>query len=124
VAHDRLERVPYPVLQRLIEQRARQYPGELHIESNGTGDPVIENLNVPAAPFLTTAKTKSNAIQALVLLLEQRRLKAKWTRQERHELTIYRWDDSNLVQDCVISLAIGSAQLVKPESQTFTYTYA
>lgn len=117
VAHDRVERVPYPVIQTMIEQRARAYPGALWIESNGVGDPVIENLTVKASPFVTTAKTKTQAIQSLQLLLEHRRLKAKWTPQERKELMLYQWDDRNLVQDCVMSLAIAAPSLSRPVSR-------
>ncbi len=111
VAHDRLERVPYPVIQQKIEARARAYLGQTWIESNGIGDPVIENLNVRAEPFVTTARSKVQALQSLQLLLEKDRLKARWTPQERRELIAYTWDDKALVQDCVMSLAIGAAQM-------------
>jgi hypothetical protein len=111
VAHDRLERVPYPLIQQAIEARARAYPGQLWIESNGVGDPVIENLAVRSEPFVTTARSKVQAIQSLQLLLEKQRIKAKWTPQERRELLGYQWDDRALVQDCVMSLAIGAAQI-------------
>jgi hypothetical protein len=114
VAHERCERIPYPLIQQKIEQRARRYPGTLHVESNGVGDPVIENLNVPALPFVTTARSKVQAIQSLQLLLENDDLKATWTAQERKELTGYQWDDRALVQDCVMSLAIGAAVLDVP----------
>ena len=114
VAHERVERVPYPVIQQLIEQRAARYPGQVRIESNGVGDPVIENLRVPAQPFVTTARSKVQAIQALVLLMEQGNLKAKWTTQERKELSIYQWDDHQIQQDCVMSLAIGADALRQP----------
>lgn len=108
VAHERLERVPYPVIQQTIEARARLYRGALWIESNGIGDPVIENLTVRSTPFVTTARSKVQAIQSLQLLLENDRLKAHWTAQERRELTMYQWDDQRLTQDCVMSLAIGA----------------
>lgn len=115
VAHERVERVPYPLIQQMIETRARQYPGRLFVESNGVGDPVIENLDVAATPFVTTAKSKVQAIQSLVLLLEHNRLKAKWTSQERKELTLYQWDDRSLVQDCVMSLAVGASAMDTPK---------
>jgi hypothetical protein len=111
VAHDRLERIPYPVIQEAIAARWRAYGGQLWIESNGVSDPVIENLDAPAQPFVTTARSKVQAIQRLQLLLEQGRLKAEWTPQERRELLGYQWDDRELTQDCVMSLAIGAAQL-------------
>lgn len=108
VCHERMERVPYPVIQQRIDAQAAAYPGQLIVESNGVGDPVIENLNSYATPFVTTARSKVQAIQALQLLLEHGRLKAEWTAQERRELMGYMWEDRNLQQDCVLSLAIGA----------------
>lgn len=119
VAHERLERVPYPIIQQAIERRFNQYGGELYIESNGPGDPVIENLTVPAQPFITSAKTKVQAIQALQLLLENGQLKAQWTPQEKNELLLYQWDDKDLVQDCVMSLAIGASVMKDQGIQLF-----
>lgn len=113
VKHARLERVPYPLIQQMIEERVQAYPGELWIESNGVGDPLIENLAVPAQPFVTTARSKVQAIQALVLLMERQAFKARWSPQERKELLLYRWDDKQLVQDCVMSLAVGAGRLVE-----------
>jgi hypothetical protein len=112
VYHDRLLRVSYPAIQAQIERVAAVYPGTVWIESNGVGDPLIENLAIPVQRFVTTQRSKVQAIQALQLLLEQGRLKAEWTEQERRELTLYQWDDRDIVQDCVMSLAIGAAQLV------------
>lgn len=111
IAHERIERVPYPEIQRRIEQRANAYPGALWVESNGVGDPVIENLNVLAQPFITTPRSKVQAIQSLQLLFQRGELKALWTAQERRELLGYQWDDRALVQDCVMSLVIGAAAL-------------
>jgi hypothetical protein len=115
VAHERMERIPYPLIQQAIEARSRLYRGALWIESNGIGDPVIENLNVPAQPFVTSARSKVQAIQSLQLLLEHDRLKAAWTPQERRELSMYAWDDARITQDCVMSLAIGADGLNVPE---------
>jgi hypothetical protein len=111
VCHERIERAPYPIIQQRLEARALAYPGLNVVESNGIGDPVIENTNAHIEPFVTSAKSKVQAIQALQLLLEHRRLKAIWTPQERRELIAYQWDDRNLVQDCVMSLAIGAASI-------------
>jgi hypothetical protein len=112
VHHERHERIPYPLIQERIEYCYRGWPGRVLVESNGVGDPVIENLDVPADAFVTTARSKLQAIQALALLLENKLLKAAWTDQERKELSIYQWDDKNLVQDCVMSLAIGASELL------------
>jgi hypothetical protein len=116
VAFDRLERIPYPVIQSRIADRARAYLGRLIVESNGVGDPLIENLDVPAEPFVTTAKSKVQAIQSLQLLLEQGRYKAKWTAEAKRELMAYQWDDRHLTQDCVMALAIGAAHMRIPTS--------
>lgn len=107
VYHERIERAPYPLIQSKIAEVATLYRAQLVIESNGTGDPVIENLDVFASPFVTTAKSKVQAIQSLALSLEHGRLTADWTMQERRELIAYRYDDARLTQDCVMSLAIG-----------------
>lgn len=113
VCHERIERAPYPIIQQRLEARARAYPGLNMVESNGIGDPVIENTDARIQPFVTSAKSKVNAIQALQLLLEHDRFKARWTAQERRELIGYQWDDKALVQDCVMSLAIGAIAITQ-----------
>ena len=112
VAFERLERVPYPIIQSAIERRARAYPGAVWVESNGVGDPVIENLAVRVTPFVTTARSKAQAIEALQLLLERGELKAVWEARERAALTTAAWDDSHTADE-IMSLAIGAAQLVR-----------
>lgn len=114
VAFNRLERVPYPVIQEAIERQATEYPGTLIIESNGVGDPLIENLNVPAQPFITTAKSKVQALQALQLLFEQGNLRASWDARERVALVKCAWDEDH-TPDEVMSLAIGAQALDRPE---------
>jgi len=114
VYHERIERIPYPVIQQKIESVWHRYGGLLIIESNGVGDPVIENLGAPATPFVTSNRSKTQAITALQFLLEQGRFKAAWTDQERRELIRYQWDDRDLVQDCVMSLAIAAWHLHSP----------
>jgi len=112
VVFERLERVPYPVIQAAIERRAQMYRGAVFVESNGVGDPVIENLAVRVTPFVTTARSKAQAIQALQLLLERGELKAQWEHRERAALTTAAWDDDHTADE-VMSLAIGAAQLVR-----------
>lgn len=108
VAFDRFERVPYPVMQDAIEKRHRAYPGALWIESNGVGDPVIENLDVVAEPFWTSERSKMNALQALQLLFEQHRIRAQWDARERAALISASWDMPH-TPDEVMSLAIFAA---------------
>lgn len=106
---------PYPVIQQRIEARALQY-GRTIVESNGVGDPVIENLSVKVEPFQTTAKTKTQAIQALQLLLQQRRFKfGQEHDQLERELSLYEWVDQGLVQDCVMAAAIAAVIAVPPD---------
>lgn len=116
VYHERLERAPYPIIQQRLAEIATRYHAQLVVESNGIGDPVIENTEYPIEPFVTTSKSKVQAIQALALLLENNDFKAIWTPQERRELAAYRWDDQALTQDCVMSLAIGATRLAQPQT--------
>lgn len=104
VAFDRMLGIPYPVIQQTIERRALAYGGLTAVESNGVGDPVIENLRVPAVPFTTTRRSKTDAITALALAIEQARFKHGVDELSR-ELSLYQWDDAALVQDCVMAAA-------------------
>lgn len=113
VAFDREFRMPYPAQQAMIERRALAYNGRTVVESNGPGDPVIENLAVRVDPFVTSARSKVQAIQALQLLLECGALKCGQEDVLR-ELRAYQWDDKALVQDCVMALAIAAMHLPKP----------
>lgn len=103
---------PYPVIQAAIEARARRLNGRVYVESNGVGDPVIENLSVSVEPFVTTAKTKTQAIQALQLLVQQGRFKHGEEQLDR-EMSLYEWDDKTLIQDSVMSAAIAAFQAVE-----------
>ena len=78
--------VPYPVVVSMIEQRHKSLPGTTVVESNGIGDPVIEHLSVRVTPFTTTARTTVQAIQALQLLLQQRRFKHDTEQPDHREL--------------------------------------
>ncbi len=105
VAFDRLERVPYPVIQQIIATRSKAYPGQTYVESNGVGDPLIENTEAAIIPFLTTARSKLQALQALQLLFEQQHLQAQWDARERQALIGCSWDEDH-TPDEVMSLAI------------------
>jgi hypothetical protein len=112
VAYDR-RLDPYPVVQSAIERRSTDFPGEHWVESNGPGDPVIENLAVRVSPFQTTARTKVQAIQALQLLIQQGRFKHR-NEQLNRELGLYQWADEKLIQDSVIAAAIAAVAAEKP----------
>jgi hypothetical protein len=111
---------PYPVIQSRIEQRARTYPGRHVVESNGVGDPVIENLSCRVEPFTTTAKTKVQAIQALQLLIQQRRFKHAEP-QLANELSVYEWNDAGIVQDSVMAASIAAFTVQKPARAAYVY---
>jgi hypothetical protein len=113
VAFERFQGLPYPAIQDAIEKRHRAYGGRTLVESNGVGDPVIENLAIQAEPFVTTARSKVDGITALQLVMERGALKANIPQVTR-ELKAYRWDDRNLTQDCVMMLAIAAASLPRP----------
>lgn len=119
LAYERLL-VPYPVVQARIEARAQAYGGRTVVESNGVGDPVIENVGVRVVPFTTTAKTKTQAIQALQLLLQQRRLTYASDQLDR-ELGLYAWDDRDLVQDSVMAAAIAAFHVLQPQRAVYVY---
>jgi hypothetical protein len=105
VAFERMVGEPYPVIQRAIERRAQAYGGMSVVESNGVGDPVIENLVVHVEPFVTTRRTKTDAITALALATEQGRLKHGIEDLAR-EQKLYQWRDEGITQDCVMAAAI------------------
>ena len=102
---------PYPVIQATIEETQRKH-GRTWVESNGVGDPVIENLRVSVEPFVTTAKTKTQAIQALQLLVQQGKFKHNEEQLDR-EMSLYQWKDDGLVQDSVMAAAIAAYQAVE-----------
>jgi hypothetical protein len=101
---------PYPVIQAKIEARRRSM-GKTWVESNGVGDPVIENLTESVEPFVTTVKTKTQAIQALQLLVQQGRFKHGEEQLDR-EMSLYQHDDKALIQDSVMAAAIAAYQAV------------
>ncbi|HWP88677.1 MAG TPA: hypothetical protein VNM70_12395, partial [Burkholderiales bacterium] len=105
VAFERLERVPYPFIQQRIAKQAQAYPGNLVIESNGVGDPLIENLDVYATPFVTTARSKMQALQSLQLLFEQHDICATWDARERAALVGCSWNEDHTADE-IMSLAI------------------
>lgn len=104
---------PYPAIQSRIDNRHRERKAVTVVESNGVGDPVIENLSTRAKPYTMTTKTKVQAIQALQLLIQQGRFKHD-IEQLGRELGLYEWDDKDLVQDSVMSAAIAAVTAFPP----------
>jgi hypothetical protein len=107
---------PYPAIQARIERRHRAFGGKTYVESNGPGDTVIENLLIRVRPFVTTVRSKVQAIQALQLLIQQGRFKHGIDQLGR-ELSLYEWDDEGLIQDSVMAAAIAASEAVPPPSR-------
>jgi hypothetical protein len=81
---------------------------------------VIENLTCRVDPFTTTAKTKVQAIQALQLLIQQRRFKHQ-EQQLANELSVYEWNDAGIIQDAVMSASIAAFTVQKPARQAYVW---
>jgi hypothetical protein len=109
--------LPYPVVGAMISARARQY-GPSWVESNGVGDPLIEFIDADVEPFVTSARSKVQALQALQLLVQQGKLKHDNEQLDR-ELGLYQWDDKALVTDSVMAAAIAAYQVVNTGSTEF-----
>lgn len=99
--------LPYPSIQARIDGVCAMYGGVVWVESNGIGDPVIENLNYIVNPFTTTQRSKYNAISALALLHERGDIKYEIPAL-RSEVELYQWKDADLAQDCVMAAAIAA----------------
>ena len=106
ITFDREVRMPTPAQQSMIEGRTKAYPGVSVVEENNALA-LIDNLNVRVTPFVTTARSKVKALQALAMLLERGALKCG-VHEVLLELREYQWDDKGLVQDCVMALAIAA----------------
>jgi hypothetical protein len=119
-AFHRALRLPYPVQATHIAERKAAYPGRVAVERNGVGDPLIEFLTVQVEGFETTPLSKRQAIDALKLLIQRDELALPTPEavpdmaQVKRELLVYQWDDKNLVQDCVMALAIAALLAGRP----------
>lgn len=111
VRYERHTGLPYPRIQTLIGATHRWHKGRTVMDSTGAGDPVKENLDVPAGGFVFTARSKEQALEALAMLLEQHRLKFPYIRELEEELLGYEDDDNDLIQDSVMALAIAAYTL-------------
>jgi len=100
--------LPYPRIQNLIDAHGEWYKGDTVIDSTGAGDPVLENLTCRADGFVFSHKSKQQALDALSLLLEQKRLKFPYIRELEEELLGYEDNDQGIVQDCVMALAMAA----------------
>ncbi len=123
VAYARHLRLSYPDQATAIEARDARYPGETWVESNGVGDPLISFLSIAVKEFTTTALTKRNAIDALLLLLQRRELISPEIATWKQELLTYQRDDSNLSQDTVMASAIAAISAGRPVAYATSSSY-
>jgi len=117
----RFRELPYPMLQREIEEVHHEYGGLTVIEKNSAGEAVLENLEIPedeAIGFNTTNKSKPVILAGLKIGFQKELVRydaAEWPQLDQ-ELRGYRLPDDDVVQDSVIALAIGYAHATKARS--------
>lgn len=121
VAYERHLRMSYPSQAAAIEARHKAYPGETWVESNGVGDPLIQFLSIIVKEFQTTALTKRNAIDALLLLLQRGELISPKIEQWSRELLVYMREDQALVQDTVMASAIAASAAGRPVKRVMAW---
>lgn len=112
VAYFRYKGLEYPMLQRKIEAVHGSYPGYTVIEDNAAGEAVRENLTLPPRQvigFKTTPNSKARIIEGLKIGFQQQviRYDADAWPQLDTELRGYMLPDDQIVQDSVMTLAIG-----------------
>ena len=107
VAFQRHLGIPYPRQITFIDAQAKWYRGETVVDSTGQ-DPVADFLSSDPVRFQFSTRSKQQALDGLSLLLEQRRIKFPYIQQIEEEMLGYEDDDKDLVQDCVMALAMAS----------------
>lgn len=118
---DRFNQIDYAIqLHRLQALSERFRPGNIIVEKNSIGEPLIEQLfrmGLPVQPFNTTNATKTQAIDALALAFERGDLRIIDDATLIAELQAYEMDrlpsglmrysaPSGMHDDCVMSLAL------------------
>lgn len=118
VAYEHFEAVPLPYQQQKIVERIQKFPGLHIVEGNDKGDAVIENIGEPYIRFIerfwTSPTSKPIIITALRWAVEWGYLKMDVEGEHSRiaeEMLQYRLDDKNLVQDCVMALAIAEHKI-------------
>jgi hypothetical protein len=97
-----------------IERIAEDWPtAHVMIEDNSLGVAIRENLNIRGADhrvsgFTTTGQSKPRIIDALRLAVEQQRIywNPRETPQLAREMRSYQYEDKNIRQDTIMSLAL------------------
>lgn len=131
VAWQRAQGLPLPVQQQMIADRWLMYPGLHIVEGNNQGDMVLDAIPLPAGAhvitemhltqmmnkgipippraivaFQTQTRSKENIITALQLAVESETWKCGIP-EVLGEMRKYTRNDKNLVQDTIMSAAIG-----------------
>lgn len=112
VHYVRLREQTYPMIQREIKIVHEMFPGMTYIEDNAAGEAVRENLDIPESQvegFKTTPSSKARILTQLRLMLQNWLI--RWDPDACHQLDVemrgYQLPDDNVVQDSVMTLAIG-----------------
>lgn len=120
VHFERHLRLSYPDQATRIETIHKAYPGRTVVESNGVGDPLIQFLSIRVEEFQTTALTKRNAIDALLLLIQRNEIASPEIVEWLRELLVYQRDDKNIMQDTVMASAITALAAGRPPEPSRT----
>jgi hypothetical protein len=108
VDYRRLVGQDFPAIQSEIENAHSAYPGPTVIEANSIGQPIIQNLHLPADKLIahtTTQASKQAMLTEIEILLQEQTLKIhpEW-QQLLTELADYREQDGSIIQDSVMAL--------------------
>jgi hypothetical protein len=115
VSFERYQRTPYPVVARRIRELHERYNcHETLIDATGVGAAVLDEVSDVARGLVLTARSKRDILVRLQLALEKRELRFPFIRELVDELSGYAWEDSKLVTDSVMALALALAA-VGPE---------
>jgi hypothetical protein len=108
VDYRRLVGQDFPAIQSTIEDTHAAYPGPTVIEANSIGQPIIQNLRLPADQLIahtTTEASKREMLTEIEILLQERTLKIHPDfGQLLAELRNYRLPDGSITQDSVMAL--------------------
>jgi phage FluMu gp28-like protein len=132
-AIDRFRGIEYALQRDRLAAFWRQHGSRSYIiaERNAMGDPIVEQLardGFPIIPFMTTGATKAAAVQALALAFERGQIRIPDDPVLIGELQAFEGKPtstglmkygapSGLHDDCVMSLAMAWAGLLRPEER-------
>jgi hypothetical protein len=122
VGYERLVGEDYPMIQRAIEAKHAEYPGQTVIETNSAGSLLIQNLRMPSDQIIehtTTEASKRAMLTEIELRLQQQTLKIhRDFHQLLAELADYRFPDKSITQDSVMALGFAVANANHAHART------